>query len=89
MKALKVFFLIFALTSLAGCGNILYISKLGWYQSFISFHSVPVQEVLADKGADEETKEKIRFIQEVKRFGGPDGAKLIWDAIERRLKERG
>jgi glutathione synthase len=28
-------------------------------------------------------------IQEVKRFGGPDGAKLIWDAIERRLKARG
>jgi glutathione synthase len=25
-------------------------------------------------------------IQEVKRFGGPDGAVLIWDAIERRLK---
>ena len=24
-------------------------------------------------------------IQEVKRFGGPDGAKLIWDAIERKL----
>jgi glutathione synthase len=28
-------------------------------------------------------------IQEVKRFGGPDGASLIWDAIERRLKGRG
>ena len=28
-------------------------------------------------------------IQEVKRFGGPDGAGLIWDAIERRLKGRG
>ena len=27
-------------------------------------------------------------IQEVKRFGGPDGAKLIWDAIERKLKAR-
>ena len=27
-------------------------------------------------------------IQEVKRFGGPDGAKLIWDAIERRLASR-
>ncbi|MDE1937848.1 MAG: glutathione synthase [Alphaproteobacteria bacterium] len=27
-------------------------------------------------------------IQEVKRFGGPDGAKLIWDAIERRLRAR-
>ena len=25
-------------------------------------------------------------IQEVKRFGGPDGAALIWDAIERRRK---
>ncbi|MDE2182584.1 MAG: glutathione synthase [Alphaproteobacteria bacterium] len=25
-------------------------------------------------------------IQEVKRFGGPDGAALIWDAIERRKK---
>jgi len=23
-------------------------------------------------------------IQEIKRFGGPDGASLIWDAIERR-----
>ncbi len=28
-------------------------------------------------------------IQEVKRFGGPNGASLIWDAIERRLKGRG
>jgi len=28
-------------------------------------------------------------IQEVKRFGGPDGAGLIWDAIERRLKASG
>jgi len=25
-------------------------------------------------------------IQEIKRFGGPDGAKMIWDAIEERLK---
>ncbi len=25
-------------------------------------------------------------IQEVKRFGGPDGAKLIWDAIERKIR---
>ena len=27
-------------------------------------------------------------IQEVKRFGGPDAAALVWDAIERRLKSR-
>jgi glutathione synthase len=26
-------------------------------------------------------------IQEIKRFGGPDGAALIWDAIERRRKQ--
>ncbi len=26
-------------------------------------------------------------IQEIKRFGGPDGAALIWDAIERRRKD--
>jgi glutathione synthase len=28
-------------------------------------------------------------IQEVKRFGGPDGAVMIWDAVERRLKKNG
>jgi glutathione synthase len=28
-------------------------------------------------------------IQEVKRFGGPDGAAMIWDAAERRLKKNG
>jgi glutathione synthase len=27
-------------------------------------------------------------IQEVKRFGGPDGAAMIWDAIEKRVKAR-
>lgn len=27
-------------------------------------------------------------IQEIKRFGGPDGAAMIWDAIEKRLKSR-
>ena len=27
-------------------------------------------------------------IQEVKRFGGPDGAAMIWDAIEKRAKTR-
>jgi glutathione synthase len=27
-------------------------------------------------------------IQEVKRFGGPDAAALVWDAIERRLESR-
>ena len=70
MKTLKTFFfLIFILISLTGCGNILYISKLGWHQGLIGFHSVPVQEILEDQWVSEGRKERIRFIQEVKRFG--------------------
>jgi predicted aminopeptidase len=55
--------------SLTGCGNLLYLSKLGWHQSSITFHSVPVEEVLENQGVNREAKEKIRFIQEVKRYG--------------------
>src|SRR4030043_757940 len=63
------FFLSFISFSLAGCGNLLYLSKLGWHQSSITFHSVPVQEVLESEGVEHVAKEKIRFIQEVKRYG--------------------
>jgi predicted aminopeptidase len=70
VKTLKPFlFLILILIPLTGCGNILYISKLGWHQTFITFHSVPVQEILEDERVDNGTKEKIHLIQEVKRFG--------------------
>jgi len=64
-------FLLFAflLFSLTGCGNLLYLSKLGWHQSLITFHSVPVQEVLENEWTDHEAKEKIRFIQQIKRYG--------------------
>ena len=55
--------------SLTGCGNLLYLSKLGWHQSSITFHSVPVEEVLENAGVDGDAQEKIRFIQEVKRYG--------------------
>jgi predicted aminopeptidase len=70
MKRLQRF-LVFTFLSitLTGCGNVLYLSKLGWHQSYITFHSIPIQEVLDDRGTDEGTKEKIRFIQEVKRYG--------------------
>ena len=54
---------------LTGCGKLLYLSKLGWHQSYITFHSVPIQEVLKDESIAGDAKEKIRFIQEVKRFG--------------------
>jgi predicted aminopeptidase len=54
---------------LTGCGNLFYLSKLGWHQSYITFHSVPVQEVLEYEGVENEAKEKIHFIQEVKRYG--------------------
>lgn len=70
MKSLRFFlFFMFILTSLTGCGNLLYISKLGWHQSLITFHSVPVQEVLENEWVDHDAKEKIRLIQEVKRYG--------------------
>jgi predicted aminopeptidase len=70
MKTLRnFFFLISILIPLTGCGSILYVSKLGWHQGLITFHSVPVQEILEDQWVGEGTKGKIRFIQEVKRFG--------------------
>jgi predicted aminopeptidase len=70
MRALKLLlFLIFILIPLTGCGNVLYVSRLGWHQGAITFHSVPIQEVLEDEGVNPEMKEKIRLIQEVKRFG--------------------
>jgi len=69
-KSLGLFlFLTSIALSLTGCGNLLYFSKLGWHQSSIAFHSVPVEEVLENEGVDREAKEKIRFIQEVKRYG--------------------
>src|SRR4030042_2380715 len=55
--------------SLTGCGNLLYLSKLGWHQSSITFHSVPVEEVLENQGVNHNAREKIRFIQDVKRYG--------------------
>jgi predicted aminopeptidase len=70
MKSLQRFLILILLfIPLAGCGNVLYISKLGWYQSFITFHSIPVEEVLDEQRTGALTKEKIRFIQEVKRYG--------------------
>ena len=70
MKTIPVpFFLIPALLLLTGCSKVLYISGLGWHQTRISFHSVPIQEVLSDEQAAPEVQEKIRFIQEVKRYG--------------------
>lgn len=69
MKTLKSFLFLALLISLTGCGNMLYLSKLGWHQSFITFQSIPNQEILEDERVDDQIKEKIHFIQEVKRFG--------------------
>lgn len=69
MKPFLFLFLFFSLLPLTGCGNLLYFSKLGWHQSFITFQSVPVQEVLRDEALGDESKEQIRIIQEVKRYG--------------------
>jgi predicted aminopeptidase len=70
MKALTPFLLFtFLLILLTGCSNLLYLSKLGWHQSIITFHSVPVEEILKDESMSAQWKEKIGFIQEVKTFG--------------------
>ncbi len=65
-----IFFLFLSISPfLTGCGKLLYLSKLGWHQSYITFHSIPIQEVLKDETVGGVVKEKIRFIQEVKHFG--------------------
>ncbi len=70
MIAVRFFLLILGmLLFLTGCGNVSYISRLGWHQSFIMHHSVPVEEILADENASVLWKEKIKFIQEVKEYG--------------------
>jgi len=70
MKKSALFLLLVSLSlSLMACGNLLYLSNLGWHQSSIIFHSVPVEEVLQNEGVDRQAKEKILFIQEVKRYG--------------------
>jgi predicted aminopeptidase len=69
-RSLKpILFLTLVSLSLTGCGDLLYLSKLGWHQSSISYQSVPVQEVLDKKDLGHEAKEKIHLIQEVKRYG--------------------
>jgi len=57
------------LVGMTGCGKMLYISQLGWHQAFITFRSIPIQEVLEDEGMDMKAKEKVHFIQEVKQYG--------------------
>jgi predicted aminopeptidase len=70
MKRLQKFLsLLVLLLTTSGCGDLLYLSKLGWHQSTITFHSVPIEEVLRDEGTDSLTRERIRFVQEVKRYG--------------------
>ena len=64
----RTFLLLFPIF-LAGCGEISYISHLGWHQGYIHYYSISVPEVLEQKGIDGKVKEKILFIQEVKRYG--------------------
>ncbi len=66
---LRIFLFFLLVPLLTGCGNLLYLSKLGWHQSFITFQSIPVQEVLMDETLEDEEREKIHIIQEVKRYG--------------------
>jgi len=53
----------------SGCGQIGYLSKLGWHQGAIAYQSIPVEELLQDDQVSSEIKAKIRFIQDVKHYG--------------------
>ena len=64
-----LFLLVALLVSLYGCGEIAYLSKLGWHQGAIAYQSIPVEEILKDDQVSSEIKAKIRFIQDVKRYG--------------------
>src|SRR4030065_2920668 len=69
MRCFKRILLLFLLLSSMGCGDVLHLSRLGWHQIYITFHSVPVEELLRDEETGPLTKEKLRFVQEVKRYG--------------------
>jgi len=69
MKLTANFVLLACFLSLLGCSNLYYIANLGWHQGDITFHSVPVKKVLDDPKQGPDVGEKIRFIQEVKRYG--------------------
>ena len=69
LKLLPYLIPLVILSLLLGCGNTLYVMKLGWHQASLACHSVAVRGVLEDPSADCSAKEKIRFIQEVKRYG--------------------
>lgn len=58
-----------ALVGLAGCGDVLYLAKLGWHQGAILYRCVPVEEVLEDSESLHVVKWKLRLIQDVKRYG--------------------
>jgi predicted aminopeptidase len=69
MKTVKPLLFILLLLPLTGCGNLLYLSHLGWHQARRTFQSLPVEKFLEDEEVSVDVKEKIRFIQEVKRYG--------------------
>jgi predicted aminopeptidase len=70
MRALRSYFLFMLLLfALTGCGDLTYLARLGWHQGAIAYYSVPVQDLLKDERVALQIKYKIRFVQEVKRYG--------------------
>ena len=70
MKSIGFLFVLLSLLMmLSGCGQMVYLSQLGWHQGAIAHRSIPVEEILKDDQVSSEIKAKIRFIQDVKRYG--------------------
>jgi predicted aminopeptidase len=66
MRSLVIFFLFPLL--LGACANTLYMGKLAWGEARILGRVVPNEEVFKDNRVDENIKDGIRLVQEVKEF---------------------
>lgn len=65
---MRPFLQVLALGLLLCCSTGCYLTHLAFGQLDVSFSTVDVEEALADPALDETSKEKIRFVGEVKRF---------------------
>jgi predicted aminopeptidase len=64
---IRTVFILFSFL-LTSCANTLYLGKLAWGEAKILAGSVPNQQILLDEGVEDEIKEGIHLVEEVKGF---------------------
>ncbi|RLB07345.1 MAG: hypothetical protein DRG50_03140 [Deltaproteobacteria bacterium] len=67
-KRTCIYLILFSFFLIASCAKVTYIGKLLWGETKILWGSMPIQEVLGDKGVKDRVKKRIRLVQEVKEF---------------------